>query len=65
MITTEYKSIYLGEKHAPVEEIGNLDVNPVIIPFVKRQMDSDVKYGLKENSTLKVRSVRKLCILHT
>lgn len=65
VITTEYRSVYLGEKHAPVEERGNLYVNPVIIPFVRRQMDSAVKHGLKENSTLKVRFVRKLCIQHT
>lgn len=49
VITTECTSIYLGEKHAPVEDIGNISVNPVIIPFVKTQMDSAVKYGLKEN----------------
>ena len=60
MIAAEYKSIYLGGKHSPAEEIGNLDVNPVIIPFVKRQMDSDVKYSLKGNSTLKVTFVRML-----
>lgn len=50
-------------KHAPVVEIGNLYVNHVIIPFVKRQMDSTVKY--ERNSTLKARFVRKLCIQHT
>lgn len=33
--------------------------------YEERKMDSTVKYGLKENSTLKVRFVRKLCIQHT
>lgn len=65
VITTEYKSIYLGEKYISLEGIRNLYVNPVIIPLVKRQMDSAVKYGPEENSTLKVRFARKLYIKHT
>lgn len=57
--TNEYKTVYFREKHASPIQI-EISVNPVIILFVKRQMDSAIKCCLKENSSLKVTLERKL-----